>query len=245
MGPSYLSLLALALQALSIMVVGSDSSSSTAVSICKDKTIQVQSISSYCDSPYTFYYGNGAHRKSEVCDYGDKVTITVNFYVSSEVQSTIYMQLSAYDDADEQLFLGRSIDLCNEYVGKSCNTVGYYSFSKQVQFAYIDGDELQFVPSWEIAFSDSADGGYDLGGANIQCDKDESSYFDWQNIRTNTTLLHVRTENFAQEYGILLVTCISLAVLGIALLNQTRNHVEYRRVGSNRMQLLEADHRLS
>jgi hypothetical protein len=237
-------LLAVVLQALSIMVVTSDSSSSTSVSICKDKTIQVQSISSYCDSPYTFYYGNGAHRKSDVCDYGDKVTITVNFYVSSEVQSTIYMQLSAYDDADEQLFLGRSIDLC-DYVGKSCNTVGYYSFSKQVQFAYIDGDELQFVPSWEVAFSDSADGGYDLGGANIQCDKDESSYFDWQNIRTNTTLLHVRTENFAQEYGILLVTCISLAVLGIALLNQTRNHVEYRRVGNNRMQLLDADNRLS
>lgn len=245
MGMSYLSLLALVLQALSIVVVASDSSSSTSVTICKDKTIQVQSISSYCDSPYTFYYGNGAHRKSDVCDYGDKVTITVNFYVSSEAESTIYMQLSAYDNADEQLFLGHSIDLCNDYVGKSCNSVGYYSFSKQVQFAYIDGDEVQFVPNWEITFSSSADGGFDLGGANIQCDKDESSYFDWQNIRTNTTLLHVRTENFAQEYGILLVTCISLAVLGMALLNQTKNHVEYRRVGNNRTQLLDSDHRLS
>lgn len=47
--------------------------------ICKDGIVQVTSLQTVCDSPYTFYYGNGANRNSESCNYGDKATITAYF----------------------------------------------------------------------------------------------------------------------------------------------------------------------
>ena len=117
------------LYVFSIAVIASDSGFSTSFSICKNAAIQVQNLTYYCDSPYTFYYGNGAHRKSDTCDYGDKVTVSMKFYVAQAVESTTYMELAAYDNADEQLYLAGSMDLCNDFVGKSCNEVGYYSFS--------------------------------------------------------------------------------------------------------------------
>jgi hypothetical protein len=226
----------------------STSNSYTTFTICDDAPIQVQNISYFCDSPYTFYYGNGAHRKSPVCDYGDRVTILVDLNVETYVDSTIYMALSAYSDSDEQLFLEKSIDLCGDLVGKSCNSIGSYYFTKTLQFAYLDGEETKFVPNWEIVFSVKSDGGFDLGAVNIECDReDEKSYFDWQSIRGNTTLLHARTENFAQEYGILLITCISIVFLGIIMINKTKKHLGDSRQGSssNRSFLLESKHQLS
>lgn len=236
---------ALFLQLSSLAVIASDSGFSSSFSICNDAAIQVQNLTFYCDSPYTFYYGNGAHRKSDTCDYGDKVTVSMKFYVAQAVESNIYMELAAYDNADEQLFLAGSMDLCNDYVGKSCNEVGYYSFSTKVQFAYIDGEETQFAPNWEVSFSDADDGGFDLGGVNVQCDTDQSSYVEWQNARGNRTNFHERTESFAQEYGILLLTCISLAVLGIVLLTQTKDSVDYSRLRNSRSQLLDAENRMT
>ncbi|KAI2513755.1 hypothetical protein MHU86_538 [Fragilaria crotonensis] len=238
-------IVALFLQMLSITAIAGDSGFSSSISICSNAAIQVHNLTYYCDSPYTFYYGNGAHRKSETCDYGDKVTVAMKFYVAEAVESTIYMQLAAYDNADEQLLLAGSMDLCNDFVGKSCNSVGYYSFSTKVQFAYIDGEETQFVPNWEVSFSDAIDGGFDLGGVNVQCDTDQNAYFDWQSTRGNRTIFHERTETFVQDYGILIVTCVSLAVLGIVLLNQTKDSVDYSRLGSNRSQLLDSAERLS
>ena len=238
-------LVALVLQLSSTAVIASDYGFSSSFSICKDAAIQVQNLTYFCDSPYTFYYGNGAHRKSETCDYGDKVTVSMKLYVAQAVESTIYMEIAAYDNADEQLFLAGSMDLCSNYVGKSCNEVGYYSFSTKVQFAYIDGEETQFAPNWEVSFSSAADGGFDLGGVNVQCDTDQSSYVDWQNARGNRTVFHERTESFAQEYGILFLTCVSLAVLGFVLLNQTKDSVDYSRLRSTRSQLLDAEDRMS
>lgn len=238
-------IVALFLQMLSITAIAGDSGFSSSISICSNAAIQVHNLTYYCDSPYTFYYGNGAHRKSETCDYGDKVTVSMKFYVAEAVESTIYMQLAAYDNADEQLLLAGSMDLCYDFVGKSCNSVGYYSFSTKVQFAYIDGEETQFVPNWEVSFSDAIDGGFDLGGVNVQCDTDQNAYFNWQSTRSNRTIFHERTETFVQDYGILIVTCVSLAVLGIVLLNQTKDSVDYSRLGSNRSQLLDSAERLS
>ena len=58
-------------------------------------------------------------------------------------------------------------------------------------------------------------------------------------------IFYARTESFVQEYGILFLTCMSLAVLGIALLYQTKDSVDYSRLGSNRSQLLDSAERLS
>jgi hypothetical protein len=246
MTTSYIWLLLLQVVGLSIVSAEDTStavSTSQVVESCEDGIIQVKNITISCDSPYTFYYGNGAHRGSSVCDYGDKVSLNVRFSVSEYIESTIYAQMSAYTTDDEQLYLGDVVDLCNDYVGKKCNFAGYYSFSTQLRFSYIEGEQSLFVPKWEITFSDSANGGYDLGAVNIECNmNDESRYYDWQNIRTNTTLLNLRTESFAQEYGILLLTSIALVVLGAVLLRQTRDNVDHSR--SDRTQLLNSPQRL-
>eukprot|EP00545_Synedropsis_sp_CCMP1620_P006047 CAMPEP_0119028838 /NCGR_PEP_ID=MMETSP1176-20130426/39627_1 /TAXON_ID=265551 /ORGANISM="Synedropsis recta cf, Strain CCMP1620" /LENGTH=255 /DNA_ID=CAMNT_0006985071 /DNA_START=1 /DNA_END=768 /DNA_ORIENTATION=+ len=196
---------------------------SQVVQVCDESLVEVANITITCDSPYTFYYGNGAKRSSPTCDYGDKVTLSVDLTVTQDIESAIYVQMSAYNSANEQLFLGSSVDLCSTYIGSSCLSAGDYAFTTNMQFQYIDGSEANFVPIWEIAFSDTEDGGYDLGGVNIECDMDEeSSYIDWVNTRTNTTLLNQRTETFAQEYGILFMTSIALVTLAVVLARQNK-----------------------
>eukprot|EP00548_Thalassiothrix_antarctica_P001675 CAMPEP_0194135644 /NCGR_PEP_ID=MMETSP0152-20130528/5750_1 /TAXON_ID=1049557 /ORGANISM="Thalassiothrix antarctica, Strain L6-D1" /LENGTH=216 /DNA_ID=CAMNT_0038831981 /DNA_START=165 /DNA_END=815 /DNA_ORIENTATION=+ len=207
---------------------------------CEDKAIQIANMSVSCDSPYTFYYGNGANRDSPICDYGDKATITVGFYVMDDIDDTIYMQMSAYNPSDEQLYLGESVELC-EYVGVDCNYEGYYEFSKQVQFAYLSGNESKFVPSWEIAFSEGEEGAYDMGAINIECEDDSSNYFDWVSIRTNSTMTKVKTADFLQEYGILLGTCVSLLILGVILIKATSDKIEYRGDNQHKTQLLDEE----
>lgn len=220
-----------------ILVLAEDNvDTSQIVYPCDEGPIQVINITVLCDSPYTFYYGNGANRDSPVCDYGDKVTLQVDLEIQEEIESSIYVQMVAYDDADEQLYLGSSVDLCNDVIGDAnCNAGGYYSFVQSVQFAYIDGDQSKFVPLWEIVFSEDGDGGYDLGGVNVECEKDGgSSFIDWTNVRTNSTRFK-NTETFAQEYGILLLTVISLIVLGTVLMRQNNSNVDYTK-GSNARQ---------
>jgi len=46
------------------------------VFVCDDSVVVVTFLTVECNSPYTFYYGNGANRQSSVCDYGDKATVT-------------------------------------------------------------------------------------------------------------------------------------------------------------------------
>lgn len=202
---------------------------------CEEGVVQVINITVLCDSPYTFYYGNGAHRNSPVCDYGDKVTLHVDLEIQEAVESSIYVQMSAYDDADEQLYLSSSsLDLCNDVVGEECSAAGYYSFTQHVQFAYIDGDQSGFVPLWEIVFSEDQNGDYDLGAVNVDCDyKDggSSSFVDWTLSRTNSTRFK-ETETFAQEYGILLLTLISLTVLGTVLFRSNSQNLDYTK-GTN------------
>lgn len=190
--------------------------------------VQITSLEVLCDSPYTFYYGNGAHRNSAYCDYGDKATIKVSFYVTDDLgDTTIYMQMGAYTDNDEELFKSQSVDVCGSYVGSSCSYEASYSFSKQVQFAYIDGDQTQFVPFMEFAFSSQADGGYNLGGANIDCDMSNQDYFiDWMNGRTNSTVLQYRTQSFLSNYGILLGTIAVLGFFVFLLVKQHSDRIE-------------------
>jgi hypothetical protein len=71
--------------------------SNSQLETCDDEIVQVKSLSVLCDSPYTFYYGNGANRNSQTCNYGDKATITVYFEVTDDLDDTnIYMVMSVY-----------------------------------------------------------------------------------------------------------------------------------------------------
>jgi hypothetical protein len=208
---------------------------------CDQGVIQVLNITYFCDSPYTFYYGNGAHRRSDLCDYGDKATISVTLYVSKFIDSKIYMQLSAYDDSNEQLFWKKSIDLCMDYVGEYCNSVGFYQFSKTIQFAYIDGDEIGFVPNWEITFSKSMTGDYDLGAANVKCDNDERYYFNWLNSRANATNFHEHSRNFVHQYAMLWFTCLTLFWLAFLLVKESRHSNEENRSAANSVLLTDQE----
>lgn len=232
-----------------LAVLGSGSAyynydTSQVVEPCEDGIVQVVNITVSCDSPFTFYYGSGVHRNSPVCNYGDKATVAVGFYVMEDVDDTIYMQMSAYNSADEQLYLGDSVDLCNK-VGEACNYEGYYEFSTKVVLANLDGEESKFVPLMEIAFSDDVNDGYELGGVNIECDfQDTSSYFDWMNIRTNTTMTKVKSATFAQDYGILIGTCVALAILAFVLVKSTSDKVIYSGDDAAKEQLLDGKEEL-
>jgi len=57
------------------------------VEACENSAIQVRKMEVLCDSPYTFYYGNGANQNSPLCDYGDKATISVQFRVVADLDS--------------------------------------------------------------------------------------------------------------------------------------------------------------
>mmetsp|Transcript_14867 Transcript_14867/g.22872 ORF Transcript_14867/g.22872 Transcript_14867/m.22872 type:complete len:280 (+) Transcript_14867:2-841(+) len=230
-----------------ILVLGSNNyndGTSQIVEPCEDGIVQVVNITISCDSPYTFYYGSGVNRNSPVCDYGDKATISVGFYVMEDVDDAIYMQMSAYNSADEQLYLGDAVDLCNK-VGEACNYEGYYEFSTKIVLASLDSDESKFVPLLEIAFSNEANNGYELGGVNIECDNQNTgSYFDWMNIRTNTTMTKVKTATFAQDYGILIGTCVALAILAFVLVKSTSDKVVYTGDNAAKEHLLDGKEQL-
>lgn len=140
---------------------------------CKKPTISVNSVTILCDSPYTYYYGNGAHRGSTVCDYGDMATVLVNFNVKSKIRTVdkAYMTIAVYAQKTDQelLFAAMNVDMA-ELVGKKVSNKGNYEFSMRVVIEKgASGDNSQFVPSFEMGFSTAQDEGYNLGGVNINC----------------------------------------------------------------------------
>lgn len=176
---------------------------------CENGKVQVTGISLLCNSPYTFYWGNGAHRNSQVCDYGDKVQIEVAYTVTeSLIDGTPIYMLMAASYQDEQLYLGESVLLCEE-----CYTAGDYTFTKKIQFSYLDGSYEQFLPTLEIAFSYADDGSYILGGVNIQCEDDDDAA-DWTVNNSDTQKLSP-FKVVLINYGIFLTTIF--AVAGFAL----------------------------
>ncbi|CAJ1966700.1 unnamed protein product [Cylindrotheca closterium] len=140
---------------------------------CKRPTISVNTVTILCDSPYTYYYGNGAHRGSTVCDYGDMATVLVNFNVKSKIRTVdkAYMTIAIYAQKSEQelLFAAMNIDMA-DIVGKKVSNKGNYEFSMRAVLAKAaSSDNSQFVPSFQMGFSTMQDEGYNLGGVNINC----------------------------------------------------------------------------
>ena len=76
------------------------------LNVCADSVVTVTYMSVLCDSPYTFYYGNGANRNSVVCDYGDKATLRVRFTVLDDLQeddTEIFVTMAAFGNTSDLL----------------------------------------------------------------------------------------------------------------------------------------------
>eukprot|EP00980_Cylindrotheca_fusiformis_P011718 scaffold2783_cov129-Cylindrotheca_fusiformis.AAC.19 len=139
---------------------------------CARSTVWVNSVTILCDSPYAYSYGNGAHRGSTVCDYGDMATVMVNFNIAASIRSldNVYMTMGVYaTKVDlELLFAAINVHL-NDLVGRKVNKKGNYEFSMRIMLDKTYGDNAQFVPGFEFGFSTMQDEGYNLGGVNINC----------------------------------------------------------------------------
>jgi hypothetical protein len=146
---------------------------------CEDPTVEATSVTILCDSPSTYYYGQNIHRNSELCSYGDTALITVFFSVGPDLDTNIYMDMGVYaakNSMYQLLYEVRKSELCQTYVGHQCTTEGTYAFAFKASFTVYDGqDHSPFVPVVSFAFSTKRDDGYDLGGANINCDYTEAN----------------------------------------------------------------------
>lgn len=186
-----------------------------ALDVCSDSVVNVSSMVVSCDSPYTFYYGNGAHRNSPICDYGDKAVLTVQFDVTDDLQEgddEIYFTMAAYDDNKNLLYSTYPEPLCQDYVGSSCTKLGQYSFDYKMKFPTpYGGDRTMFIPEIQMAFSTKGDSGYNLGAVNIECqpwDQDQPVYILWREPETTTE----KTMDFLTNYGMLIGTGLFVSV---------------------------------
>jgi hypothetical protein len=184
------------------------------VNPCDDGVVQVTALEVSCDSPYTFYYGNGANRNSPVCDYGDKATITVNFTVTEDIDNnaTFYAETAAFSPSEEQLYKTGPFDVC-EAVGGDCQYAGSYQFKIKTQFAYIDGSDSKFVPLQQMSFGYGQDGDTSLGGVNIECEGRNG-------IWSVTEQGWIPNETFFTDYGILIGTVAAVVVFAGLLWRQ-------------------------
>ena len=187
---------------------------SLALEVCSDSVVVVTAMTIGCDSPYTFYYGNGAHRDSPVCDYGDKATLRVTFQVTDDLQDgddEIYFTMATYDDKQNLMSSTYPESLCADYVGADCTKQGSYSFSYKIgKFPTPSGtDRTMFVPDVQMAFSTEGDSGFNLGAVNIECqswDQDQPVYISWREPVTKSE----RMKDFFTNYGMLIGTGFAL-----------------------------------
>ena len=186
-------------------------------SVCDGSVVRVMELYILCDSPYTFYYGNGANRHSPVCNYGDKVSFEVRFRVTDDIQENepIYVTMAMYDDQGHLLASTEPSNLCDDFVGSDCTLAGYYKFSSRMRLPYPTSDSVsdeRFLPQMHMAFSTHADSGYNLGAMNIECEQ-------WDEVTDGTTWLASKPQSswiisVLVNYGLLVLSCIMLASLG-------------------------------
>jgi hypothetical protein len=197
-------------------------------SVCDDSVVKVLELYILCDSPYTFYYGNGASRHSPFCTYGDKISFEVRFTVTDDIQENepIYTTIAIYDDKQNVLTSTEPTNLCEEYVGNACTNAGYYTFSSRMRLPYPPSEtskDASFLPQMHIAFSTQPDFGYNLGAMNIECEKWDSSGASWlANKRRRSPL-----ESFMVDYGLLVVSCLFLSGLCAFVWRQAGIRISY------------------
>jgi hypothetical protein len=193
--------------------------------VCDGSVVQVKSMSVSCDSPYTFYYGNGANRNSPLCDYGDKATFTIKFAVVDEIEEVgdFYMTMAVYDPEGRLLVASQPEYVCQSYVGYECTNAGTYSFTKKVKFDYSDANNSKFVPYVQMAFSTSANSGYNLGAVNTNCkkwDQNSQGFLEW------SAGSRQRENEFGVKYGMLLASGFAVAGMVAFVWHQSRDRTE-------------------
>jgi hypothetical protein len=151
------------------------------VNNCANTMIQVTSAQVTCDSPYQYYYGNGAKRNSYLCDHGDQASITVFFKVLKDLPSdtSVYMTMGIYANVagTYQLAWADKAADAQKYVGHGMTKKGQYAFSTRVQMDddnNIYNEKGEFIPILEMGFSTKQDKLYNLGGMNIECTWDNT-----------------------------------------------------------------------
>lgn len=193
--------------------------------VCDDSVVRVTSVTILCTSPYTFYYGNGAHRNDIVCDYGDKASVDVNFRVTANIGevSDFYMTMALGDQEGNLIAVTDPTFVCNGYVGDSCTMSGTYSFSTNLRLETPNNqystNTKNFVPTIQMAFSTLPNHGYNLGALNTECrawDSEKPAYVSWSNHPRSTGF-----RLFLQRNGALVGTCVMLSVIITFVLAQS------------------------
>jgi hypothetical protein len=192
---------------------------SIALSVCADSVVAVQYLTVLCDSPYTFYYGNGANRHSIRCDYGDKATLITVINVLDDLQdkdTEIYVTMAAYDDANNYLASTYPERLCQDYVAEDCTRAGTYTFVRKLKFGNSYGNQTKFIPVVQMAFSTQSDSGYNLGAVNMDCpewdEEDTPGFVSWSQEPVRSPV-----QEYVADYGMLLFSCIAITMLTLFL----------------------------
>lgn len=209
---------------------GYDNDVELELSVCDDSVVRLTQLTIRCDSPYTFYYGNGANRDSSTCDYGDKATLSGYVKVVDDLQygDQIYVTIAIYDDNKNLLVTVDPTNFCDTYIGSDCTVGGTYSFGTKLKFERPENkNQTHFVPVVQMAFSTKADSGYNLGAVNTQCqkwDQDNPSYVDW----SGKTPLRSPLRVFVADNGMLIGTCVALAAFAGFVWNRARDEEDER-----------------
>lgn len=192
-------------------------------SVCDDSVVRVTALYVVCDSPYTFYYGNGARRNSRVCGYGDKLSMEVRFEVVDDIRDDpIFVTIGVYDQQNSLLASISPLYLCDDLVGYDCTSQGYYGFQYRMRLSYpasSTSDESSsgtFLPNVNMAFSSKSDSGYNLGALNVHCQDWRDSYVAWSRNEPPRSPM----QRFFINYGLLLVSGVVLLALGSLIWHQ-------------------------
>jgi hypothetical protein len=200
-----------------------------AIDVCKESVVVVTYMTILCDSPYTFYYGNGANRNSPVCDYGDKASLSVTIKVLDDLQeedTDIYFTMAAFDDDGNLLTSTTPENLCRDYIGQGCTKAGIYTFDKKLKFVTPPyGNQTKFYPVIHMAFSTKSDSGYNLGAVNMECqewDQNQPAYVTWSDKSSRAA-----TRDFTNKYGMLFGTCVMLALISSFVWMRSHDNVGF------------------
>jgi len=209
--------------------------------VCDDSVVKVTALYAVCDSPYTFYYGNGANRNSPVCNYGDKLSFEVRFQVVDDIldDSSIFVTMAVYDDQNQLLISIDPVYLCEDLVGYECTSAGYYGFTYyrlRLPYPYESNDNQynnnnddyssssssggssRFLPKIQMAFSTKDDSGYNLGALNLECVDwgGNDNYVEWSKLKPQRSPLQA----FFVDYGMLLGSCAMVVAVSAFVWHQ-------------------------
>jgi hypothetical protein len=198
---------------------------------CTDGVVQVTNIKILCDSPYSYSYGNGAHRNSPLCDYGDQATISVFFDVYTSLGSgdSIYidMAVNAVTSSTQLLWEQKAVEL-STLVGHSCTEAGSYGFATTGTFNSNYNDQSEFYPDAVISFSTEADQGSDLGGVNVECEL--GSFYDGSNswVTTSNSSKGTRAGNVLKNLFIFGAVFGVIGAVGFKIRDKYADNIEYQ-----------------